>query len=506
MPKPVTNSGKRHLHIQTQETNALLRQEKVLKQRIRALEENLSLQKDMKIDEKFRILAQTSPTAILMYQDNKYIYANPAAEVITGYSQKELLSMNFWDIVHPEFLKLAKKRGKARQKGINVIQRYELKIVTKKREERWADLSGNIVEVNDRPAGIVNIVDITDHKNILNRLEYLSEYSVNMLARSAEIFDADTGNHTIRIGDYSEMLAMKLGAPSDFRKNIQLQAQLHDVGKIYVHHELLNKPGDLTCDEFDIIKRHTISGGRIIGRNSSFALAYQIALYHHERWDGSGYPYGLKYEEIPFAARIVSIVDVFDALVTERSYKEPFNFDKTYEIMSRGDKRKGFRPERFFDPTMLKVFLANYDKFIRTYKESITNKEEKLHHEMDVLVLDDDRETRNLLINYYQNDDRINVHAFGSIQDMRKKLYSSSTNLYLCFVNPTLLDGAGHNAAMELKSRYPYAHLVCIPTTSENVNREKLYLYDRIFHKPVDLNHIQEITETVRKYYLKPII
>jgi len=220
---------------------------------------------------------------------------------------------------------VAKKRGKARQKGVNVIQRYELKIVTKKREERWADLSGNIVKVNDRPAGIVNIVDITDHKNVLNRLEYLSEYSVNMLARSAEIFDSDTGNHTSRIGNYSEMLAMELGAPSDFRKNIQLQAQLHDVGKIYLHHELLNKPGDLTCDEFDIIKRHTINGGRIIGRNPSFAIAYQIALYHHERWDGSGYPYGLKYEEIPFAARIVSIVDVFDALITERSYKEPFN-------------------------------------------------------------------------------------------------------------------------------------------------------------------------------------
>ena len=506
MPKPVTNSEKRHLHIQRQETSTLLRQEKALKRRIRELEENLFLQRDMKIDEKFRILAQTSPTAIMMYQDNKYIYANPAAEVITGYSQKELLSMNFWDIVHPEFLEVAKKRGKARQKGINVIQRYELKILTKKREERWADLSGNIVKVNDRPAGIVNIVDITDHKNVLNRLEYLSEYSVNMLARSAEIFDSDTGNHTSRIGNYSEMLAMELGAPSDFKKSIQLQAQLHDVGKIYVHHELLNKPGDLTCDEFDIIKRHTINGGRIIGRNPSFALAYQIALYHHERWDGSGYPYGLKYEEIPFAARIVSIVDVFDALITERSYKEPFNFDKTYEIMSKGDKRKGFRPKRCFDPTMLKVFLANYDKFIRIYEESIINKEEKLYHEMDVIVLDDDLETRSLFTKYYQNIERINLHAFGSIKNMRENLYPDKVHLHLCFVNPTLPDGTGHNAAMELKRRYPYAHLVCIPAANENINKEKLYLYDRIFHKPVNLSNILEITETVRKYYFKPIV
>jgi len=506
MPKPTTNSEKQHLHIQRQETSALLRQEKSLKLKIKALERNLFLQRDIKIDEKFKILAQTSPTAIMMYQDNKYIYANPAAELITGYSEKELLLMNFWEIIHPEFLDVAKKRGEARQKGINIIQRYELKIITKKKEERWADLSGNVVEVNGRPAGIVNIIDITGHKKVLNRMEYLSEYSINMLARSAEIFDPDTGSHTTRIGDYSEMLARKLGAPSDFRKNIQLQAQLHDVGKIYVNHELLNKPGDLTCDEFEIIKRHTINGGRIIGRNPNFALAYQIALYHHERWDGSGYPYGLKYEEIPLAARIVSIVDVFDALITERSYKGPFNFDKTYKIMSKGDKRKGFRPERCFDPNMLKVFLTNYDKFSRIYEESIIKKKEKLYHEMDVLVLDDDLETRNLFTRYYQNVEKINRYAFSSIKNMRENLYPSSTHLYLCFVNPSLPDGTGHNAAMELKSKYPQAHLVCIPAANENINKEKLYLYDRIFRKPMHLNNILEITETVRKYYFKPII
>ncbi|MBW1893765.1 MAG: hypothetical protein JRI91_08740, partial [Deltaproteobacteria bacterium] len=85
---------------------------------------------------------------------------------------------------------------------------------------------------------------------------------------------------------------------------------------------------------------------------------------------------------------------------------------------------------------------------------------------------------------------------------MRKNLYPGGAHLYLCFVNPTLPDETGLNTAMELKSRYPYAHLVCIPAASENINKEKLYLYDRIFRKPVDLSNVLEITETVRKYYL----
>lgn len=505
MPKPIKSSEKRHLHAQRQKTSILLRQETALKQRIKELEDNLALQRRMKIDEKFRILAQTSPTAIMMYQDNKYIYANPAAEMITGYSQKELLQMNFWDIVHPDFLDLAKKRGQARQKGINVIKRYELKIITKTREERWADLSGNIVEVSGRPAGIVNIVDITDHKNAVNRMEYLSEYSINMLARSAEIFDSDTGNHTSRIGNYSEMLALAIGAPEDFAKSIQLQAQLHDVGKIYVHHELLNKPGDLTGDEFEIVKRHTINGARIIGRNPSFELAHQIALYHHERWDGSGYPYGLKYDEIPLAARIVSIVDVFDALVTQRSYKEPFNYDKTFTIMSKGDKRKGFDPKKFFDPSILSVFLSNYNKFIDIYEKSIIREEEKQRHDMDVLIIDDDLQTIKLFMKYYQHLEGIHVHAYRSVADMQANIKPVKA-LNLCFVNPSLSDGSGHEAALELKRLHPHAHFVCLSAENEYIDKDRRFPYDRIFHKPIDSGSILEITETVRKYYFSTAV
>ncbi len=464
----------------------------------------LSQNKDMEISEKFQVLAETSPTAIMMYQDNKWIYVNPAAEEMTGYSQSELLSMDFWDIVHPDFLKTAKTRGEARQKGINIIQRYELKIITKEGEERWADLSGNVVEVNGRPAGIINVLDITDHKRFLNTLEGIVEYSINMLARSAEVFDSETGNHIRRIGDYSELLASKLGAPSEFRKSIQVQAQLHDVGKIYIYHDLLNKPGRLTGDEFDIIKRHTVNGGRIIGRNPSFALAHQIALYHHERRDGSGYPYGLKGEEIPFATRIVSIVDVFDALITKRSYKEPFSYQRTYEIMSKGDIQRDFYPKRCFDPVMLSVFLNNYDEFVRIHEQSILIEDVKQHQGMDVLVLDDDPVTRNLFDNLYRDIEGIQLYLFDSVTTMRDHLFPSNAHMYLCFVDIELPDGTGHDAANELKRRYPNAHLVCIPSAAEKIKKEKLYLYDRIFHKPLDPDNILEITETIRKYYFKP--
>ena len=122
-------------------------------------------------EERFRNLAESTPMAILIYQDNRWIYANPSAERITGYSREELTSMNFWDVVHPDFREMVAERGKKRQSGENVISSYEFKIVTKSGEDKWVLLNGTTSRLGGKPAGLINVIDITEMKEIHEELD-----------------------------------------------------------------------------------------------------------------------------------------------------------------------------------------------------------------------------------------------------------------------------------------------------------------------------------------------
>jgi response regulator RpfG family c-di-GMP phosphodiesterase len=183
--------------------------------------------------------------------------------------------------------------------------------------------------------------------------EYSFDYLVNALARASEANDEDTGNHIMRVGEYCAIIAKELGLSDKFVNNIRVQATLHDVGKIHVHPDILRKPGKLTPQEFKEMKSHTTSGAKILGDHVRFTLAKKLVLSHHERWDGSGYPYGLKEERIPLAGRIMNIADQYDALRNERVYKPTFDHNKTYHIITEGDGRT---LPRHFDPQILRAF------------------------------------------------------------------------------------------------------------------------------------------------------
>lgn len=198
-------------------------------------------------------------------------------------------------------------------------------------------------------------------------------YTIKALARAAEANDEDTGNHILRVNEYSRLFAEALGLDSKFVHTIHYSAQMHDVGKIHVHPDILRKPGKLSATEIQLMKLHTETGARILGDEPRLNMAREIAHAHHERYDGSGYPRHLKGDEIPLAARIVTVADVYDALRQKRVYKPSMSHDEAVNIITQGDGR--VHPKHF-DPSVLNVFSSNHrrveDIFEQMKNESLS--------------------------------------------------------------------------------------------------------------------------------------
>ncbi len=176
---------------------------------------------------------------------------------------------------------------------------------------------------------------------------------IRRLGRAGEFKDNETGNHVIRMSHVSRLIGLHAGLGPDSLQLLFQAAALHDVGKIGVPDRILLKPGPLDDDERALVRQHPLIGAEIIGHhdNELLATARTIALAHHERWDGTGYPYGLQGEQIPLMARIVAIADVFDALMSVRPYKPAYPVARSMEIMA---EERG----RHFDPALLDAFMA----------------------------------------------------------------------------------------------------------------------------------------------------
>ncbi len=266
--------------------------------------------------------------------------------------------------------------------AINIIESY-----VDNREELF--FAENVYRVSENP--MVNegkycgkmffLTDITDSYNYMVRLKndveaktkeikHIQRSVIASFANMIEARDGVTGLHIKNTSAYVEMIVSEIKKLPKYKDVLSEEdsrimvdaAPLHDIGKIAVLDSILNKPGKLTSEEFEIIKTHAAAGARIIDetlteveRDEYLSVARDMAHFHHERWDGTGYPSGLKGEEIPLCARIMAIADVYDALRSKRSYKEAFSIEKSMQIMRESSGTH-------FDPELLEIFLANVVK------------------------------------------------------------------------------------------------------------------------------------------------
>ncbi|MCB2183626.1 MAG: response regulator [Desulfobulbaceae bacterium] len=190
-------------------------------------------------------------------------------------------------------------------------------------------------------------------------LRFSREETIHKLARAGEFRDNETAHHTVRMGHYCEILAQSAGQSHEFCQKLKIAAQLHDVGKIGISDTILLKPGRLTKSEFEEIKKHAEIGYRILGgsRSEVLNLGAVVALTHHEKFNGSGYPEGIQGDAIPLAGRICAVCDVFDALTSKRVYKDAMAVEEALGILKK-------EKNEHFDPELVDLFLKEIEKIL----------------------------------------------------------------------------------------------------------------------------------------------
>ena len=274
-------------------------------------------------------------------------------------------------------------------------------------------------------------------------MDELRRMNINIIRSLASAIDAKdryTSGHSQRVADYAVRLAQKLGKPEDFRQILYYAGLLHDVGKMRVPDSVINKPGKLTDEEFEQIKTHPVSGYHILrGIHKDERIAYG-ARYHHERYDGKGYPNGLAGEDIPEIARIIAVADAYDAMASERSYRTILPQNVIREEIKKG---RGTQ----FDPQVADAMLLIMDEDI-SYE--MRQNEEDVHN---ILVVDENREVLQELIGILDDIQNVCLWYANAKRDTMEML--EDHEMCLILLNPSIFDGEeGFALCSDIRDRY----------------------------------------------------
>jgi len=317
---------------------------------------------------------QSSIHAMLITDTKGYIkYVNPKFLELYGYSKAEVIGKGP-NILNPGIDKYY-DLGYPKQKYLDLFKElwdsisdpnigyWEGTIPNQKKNGDLVWVNLIISAIYDSSGEITSYlgipVDITDKREEDLKIR-LDIYKT--ITEVAEIRDNETGEHITRVGKYARLIAEKLGMPRKFCQDIEMFAPLHDIGKVGINDSILLAPRRLSKEEFEIMKTHTELGYAILKEKPTMEMAADIAHHHHEHYDGSGYPLNLKGNNIPLCARIVSIVDVYDALRSKRPYKEPWEHKKAIQQIKE-------ESNSHFDPELVRIFLENEKEILKIANE-----------------------------------------------------------------------------------------------------------------------------------------
>ena len=299
-----------------------------------------------------------------------YVVANDKANELAGLRPGELVGLTDEAFLPPEELELGKlsfqrvlEEGTPHEREDIVEIGGEAKTFKSIRfplfdeEGEIAAVGGISVDITAERAAVQLRDELTaTQESAIEELQLSRQETIEGLAKAIELHDSSTGQHVDRMAAIASFLGARIGFDSDRVRLLRAAAPMHDVGKIGISAEILGKPGPLTAEEREAMEQHTIVGHNIFAHFSSelSRVAASIALTHHERFDGSGYPRGLEGDEIPIEGRITAVADVFDALLTDRSYRSAFSVDDAIAVMRDG---RGTQ----FDPEIVDVLLGNLE-------------------------------------------------------------------------------------------------------------------------------------------------
>jgi len=264
-------------------------------------------------------------------------------------------------------------------------EKKQLELTLSEKENTLVKTLADLKNLNDDKHFLIQLLEDESMK-LLSAYRQLKETNIQMrnsnleiiasLATAAEFRDNKTGMHIKRVSNYCALIAKKVGLPDDKCEEILNTSPMHDIGKIGIPDIILLKPGSLTPDEWKIMKTHAYIGYTILNgiKSDIMNTAATIAYTHHEKWNGEGYPRGLKKEEIPLEGRICAIADVFDALTSKRVYKDAFSVEKAVEILKEGRASH-------FDPDLLDLFIDALDQVVEIKEKYQDTDEELLQHE-----------------------------------------------------------------------------------------------------------------------------